>query len=178
MPSVDKSFKSMKFLRPQRFPVSRRRCRTTLFSNKARDRPAAPASPTTSTVEPPFHAEFVRGIQRFIETDALPRRYLIDGKRHRLIIHRRGTDVPMHVIRFERQAVGDLILRAGTERPSSGLRERNVGKAIDRERRRTRRRWNIAPAQRRAAGLLPTVEQTIDFQVDAERAARSNPGPC
>src|SRR5204862_2372023 len=122
-------------------------------------------SPKTSKMEPPFDAEFVRGVQGFIEADSLPGSHMIHRKRHRLIVDRRGADVPVHVIRLRRPVSGDLIFRTRAERPSSGLGERNVGKAIDREGWRGRGRGNVSAAQFRAAGLLPTVEQAIEFKV-------------
>src|SRR5204862_7747571 len=82
---------------------------------------AALESPKTSKMEPPFHAEFVRGVQGFIEADSLPGSHMIHRKRHRLTVHRRGTDVPVHVKRLRRPVSGDLIFRTRAERPSSGL---------------------------------------------------------
>src|SRR5262249_23195183 len=40
------------------------------------------------------------------------------------------------------------------------------------------RRWKIASAQLRIAGLLPTVDQEIEFQVEAQRPMRGNVAAC
>src|SRR5262249_2303289 len=72
--------------------------------------------------------------------------------------------------------LAQLILGACPDCPSSVLRERDVGKAVDAEAGRNRRRRNLTAAQLRIARLLPAAKQAIVFDGETQPAVRGNLG--
>src|ERR1700680_4696782 len=125
-----------------------------------------------------FHAKLVGSVQGLIEAELLVSGHIVDRERHGFIIHRRGADAPADVIRLHRPVRGYLAFRTCAQCPSAALSERDVSKAIDGEGWRRRRRWYKAAAQCGVAGLLPTTDQAIVFQVDAQHTMRSKLGTC
>src|SRR5262249_44735827 len=93
------------------------------------------------------------------------------------MIHRRGADGPVDVIRLHRPVPGDLISCTCAERPSAVLIERDVAKAIEGECGCGRRRWNVTTPQYRVTGLLPPMNQAVVFKVEAQDV-RSHLGAC
>src|SRR5438874_1802784 len=78
-----------------------------------------------------FYAKLVGDVPGLIGAELLLGGHVVDRERHGFIIHRGSADAPTDVIRFHRPVRGDLIFRTRAQRPSSLLRERDVGKAID-----------------------------------------------
>src|SRR5262245_14493405 len=73
--------------------------------------PASQPEPCASETKTKLYDELIGRVQRLIKAELLLSRDAVDRKRRRLVIHRRGADVPVDVLGFHRPVRGHPVFR-------------------------------------------------------------------